>query len=216
MAVNTLASLRANIVDWVARTDITQAIVDNFIDLAEGEIIHGVYDERGYAIVPPLRARSMETYDDVFALSGEFTDLPAGFLGFKTIKTATQQLSEVSNEVYEATYVSLTGSTPKAYAIVGGQIRVGPGAAGGDLMRVVYYKQPDNLITMGANWVLERYPNTYLYGALRHLAFYTAMDSRIAFLQSAFISTLVAMHASEKSTAFAGQLIQRTLGVTTT
>ena len=220
MAVNTLADMQANIIDWVARTDLTTAVVNNFIDLAESEIVNGVYGVDGKVIVPPLRVKSMEIRDDTFVLDGEFTELPTGFLGFKSLKKVGDPdtvLDFVTEEVFNATWLS-TGSTttPRAYTIIGNEIRVGPGAAAADVLDVVYYKQPDNLVGVGSNWICTRYPNTYLYGALRHLAVYCGMDGRLSFFQSAFIGTLMSLHAAEKSTAFSGQLVMRTLGVTHT
>lgn len=217
MSVNTLNDLRTNLADWVARTDLSTAILDSFIDLTENEIISGIYDpSSGRVIIPALRTRSMEIHEDNFLLAGEYTDLPDGWLGFKTV-TADIPLEVVSNEFFNSSYAS-TSSDPvvAVYSIVGDQIRVGPGASAETVLDIVYWEQPPNLVIDGSNWILTKYPNVYLYGALRHLSLYCGMDSRIAFFQSAFMSQLAALHAKEKSEGWTGQLSVKTQGVTIT
>lgn len=216
-----LTTLQAAIIDWVARTDLTTAVVDNFIDLAESEIIHGIYDESGRVIVPPLRVRSMEFRDPTFFLAGEYTDLPADFLGFRAVKLIANpnlKLEYVTPAFFDGTYLSTDStSQAKAYTLEGGQLRVGPGATSSDTLDVVYYVRPDKLTTNTTNWIITSHPNCYLYGALRHLAVYCGMDGKVPFFQSAFIATLAALHASEQSTNFSGVALQsRPLGVTTT
>lgn len=217
MSVNTLNDLRTNIADWVARTDLSQAIIDTFIDLTQNEILSGIFGPDGRVIIPPLRTRSMEVRDANFLLAGEYTDLPTGWLGFKTLKSGDQVLDLVSNEVFNATYAS-TDSTPQVavYSIVADQIRVGPGADDTTVLDIVYWETPDNLVIDGSNWILTKYPNVFLYGALRHLALYCGMDSRVPYFQSAFMSQLAALHSKEKSEAWTGQLVSRALGVTVT
>lgn len=221
MAITNLTTLEAAIIDWVARTELTTAAVDNFINIAEYEIQHGLYDETGRVIVPGLRCKSMQTHDTAFSLSGEYTTLPTGFLGFRTVKLVASpniSLEYVTPAVFDATYLSTNNtSTAQVYTIVGDELRVGPGASAADDLDIVYYTAIPNLVANATNWLCTKYPHAYLYGALRHLAVYTGMDSRVAFFQSAFIAALAGIHSSEKSTEFSGTaLMTRTLGVSST
>lgn len=223
MAINNLSSLQLAIADWVARTDIDTGTINNFIDAAEAEIINGVYDPSGRAILPPLKCFKMEVQNTTFPLSGEYTQLPSGFLGAKTVKlngTFAAPLDFVPMQVFEATYLSTANSaSPKAYTFNAAQLRVGPNASSSDTLNFTYYAFTDNLTTVsgGQNWISLNYPMVYMYGALRHLATYTGMDQRLALFQGAFISQLAALHAKEKSIEFSGTaLAGRPLGVTTT
>lgn len=217
MAINNLATLQAAIIDWVARTDLSIAVINNFIDLAENEIINGVYDETGRVIVPPLRVKAMEFRDPTFFLSGEYTDLPARFLGFRAVRfnaNPDHKLEYVTPAVYDSKYVGQDTSA-LVYTIESGQLRVGPSASASDTLDVIYYQYPDVLTVANTNWLITTYPNVYLYGALRHLAIYCGMDSRLGFFQSSFLSTLAGLHAAQKSIAYSGvTLFHQTIGVT--
>ena len=221
MAINNLSSLELAIADWVARTDLTTSVIDTFIDIAEDEIQHGLYDETGRVIVPGLRCRAMQVHDTAFTCTGEYTNLPSDFLGFRAVKlvgSPNMTMQFVTPAFFDATYLSTnTSSTASAYTIVGDQIRVGPGTATGSVLDIVYWQAIPSLTVNTTNWLCTKYPNVYLYGALRHLAIYIGMDSRVAFFQSAFITSLSAIHASEKSTEFSGtSLGSPALGVTIT
>jgi hypothetical protein len=221
MAFNTLVSLRATIIDWVARTDLTDEKIDLFIDAAELEIIHGVYDESGRVVIPGLRCRRMEVRNSAFAITGEYTDLPVGFLGFRSVKTnesPERTLDYVTPLVFNSTNLSMaTFAESNAYTIEGNQLRLTTNAGPSNSLEIVYYQQPPNVVTTTTNWILEQYPLVYLYGALRHLGIYTGMDARLGLFQSAFMSSLAAIHAQEKATNYSGSSLQmQSVGVTRT
>jgi hypothetical protein len=220
-AINNLTSLRLALADWVARTELADSQLDLFINAAEMEMLHGLFDPTGRSVVKPLRCHRMEVVNQSFALSGEYTALPSGFLGFRTIKlngTSGAELEFATPAVFNATYLSSdTSSFPVAYCVEGGQLRVGPNASATDTLSITYYDDPPNLVTAGENWICTNYPMAYLYGALRHLAIYIGMDGRLPFFQTAFISQLSAIHSNEKAIEFSGTaLTSRILGVTTT
>jgi len=79
-------------------------------------------------------------------------------------------------------YWSPTGSA-LYYTIIGNRIRMvpAPGQAAPELLDLWYYAKIDPLNnTTTTNWVLSRYPDLYLYGALVHTAPYLKDDERIA------------------------------------
>lgn len=221
MPFNTRDSLRATIIDWVARTDLTDEKIDLFIDAAELEIIHGVYDESGRVVIPGLRCRRMEVRNSAFTISGEYTDLPVGFLGFRVVKVVgnpERVLDYVTPAFFNATNLSLaTFSESNAYTIEGNQLRLTSDAGPTSTLEITYFVQPPNVVATSTNWILENYPLVYLYGALRHLGIYIGMDGRLGLFQSAFMSALAAVHAQEKATGYSGSALQvQTVGVTKT
>lgn len=220
-AINNLSSLRLALADWVARTELSDSQLDLFINAAELEIIHGVYDVTGRALMGPLRCHSMETTNESFPLTGEFTNLPSGFLGVRTIKlngSSGVELKYATPAVFAATALSTdTSSFPKAYTIEGGQLRVGPNASASDTLFMTYYTSPPNLVTAGENWICTNYPMAYLYGALRHLGVYIGMDGRLQYFSAAFMSQLASLHGNEKALQFSGTALPaQILGVTIT
>ena len=141
MAINNLVSLELALADWVARTDLTNAQLDLFINAAELEIIHGVFDPSGRVLVPPLRCKAMEVKNATYTLTGEYSALPTGFLGFRTVKLVASpnvQLMYVTPEVFNATYLSTdTSADTGAYTIEAGQFRAGPGTVTGDVLSII-------------------------------------------------------------------------------
>jgi hypothetical protein len=220
MAINNLSSLRLAMQDWVARTDIESATLDLFIDLAENEILNGVFDSGGRVIIGPLQCYRMEVNNPNFALVGEYTPLPVRFSGFKKVSlngNPKVDLELTSAKVFDATYLSSnTLDGPKAYCIEGGHLRVGPGASATSTLDITYYQTPPVLSDAGENWICTNYPLAYLYGGLRHLAIYTGAERSLPYFQSAFLSALGAIHSKEKAIQFSGTaFVTRTLGVTT-
>lgn len=219
MAINNLSSLQLAIADWVARSDLTSTTIDNFIDIAETEIMHGLYDETGRVIVPGLRCKRMQIHNATYTLTGEYSNLPNDFLGFRSVKLVGNPdtpLEYITPSAFDSSYLSTdNSSTPKVYTVVGDQVRVGPSGGVGTVLDIVYWEKVPSLTVNTTNWLCTNYPNLYLYGALRHLAIYIGMDSRLVFFQSAFITTMAAVHSSEKSTEFSGtSLGSRAIGVT--
>lgn len=220
-AITDLASLQAAIIDWVARTDLTNDTVNLFIDAAESEILNGVFDPTGRVVVPPLRCHRMEIRDGAFAITGTYTPLPTGFVGFRAVKlvgTPNKAMNFVTPEFFNTTYLSTDTTTEiPVYTIEGGELRVGGGIGAGDTLDITYFKSPDQLTLNTSNWILANYPLTYLYGALRHLGIYTGMDARLGFFQGAFISALMSLHSKEQGIRFSGTSLQvQTVGVTKT
>lgn len=221
MAISTLTELKAAIVDWTARTDLTGAsVLNDFITLAEADIMNGVYDVQGNTVVPPLRVRSMETYDGAFAVTGEYTNLPTGFLEAKEVKltstTDRPTLKYLSQEAFDETIRASSSGPAVAYTIVGNQIRIGPGASASDTLGLTYWSVVPGLVANSTNWLLTKSPNVYLYGALRHMAPYTGDDNRGALWQQAFITALQGLIRSEKQGSYSGTaLAARTVGMST-
>lgn len=223
MALATVADLEAALVDWSARTDLSTTVIDSFITLAEADIQNGVYDLAGNCVTPPLRTRSMETYDAAFALVGEYTPLPDGFLEAREVKLTSQAdrppLLFITGEAFDSNYGSSDSGPPVAYTIVGTQIRVGPGASATDTLGLTYWAALETLVGSGLtpNWLMTKAPNVYLYGALRHLGVYTGDEAKEGVFQSAFVTALMGVIKSEHQGSFGGSgLAQRATGVTIT
>lgn len=222
MALSNLTDLEAALKDFAGdRTDLSTSAVDNCITLAEGDITDGIYDPNtGQEICPPLRAPEMETKTDPFTLTGEFTDLPSDFLEMReawpTSSADVPPLEVLPPSVFDSTYGSSTTGPSVACAVVGTQLRCGPGASAGDTLRLLYYAKIPGLVANSSNWLMTKRPNVYLYGGLLHLAPYIdAAPNLVAEWQARFISSLKALNvASQRAKWGGGPMRARPMGAT--
>ena len=222
MALATLTDLQTAIADFgQARTDLTTSAINDFITLAENDVVNGTFDAGGNLITPPLRVRSMETKNTSFTLSGEYTDLPSGYLQMREVSWSSQTGKPprkwTSPEACGSDYSASNSGPATVWTVVGSQIRVGPGASVSDMLTIVYYADPPALLANNTNWLLTNYPNVYLYGALRHLAPYTGAVDMLAIWQPAFVSAVMGVIRSEATGSFSGtSMAQRSVGMTIT
>ena len=221
MALANLSDLQTSIGVWLARTDISTAQINDFITLAETDMEVGTYDGMGNEITPPLRVRSMETKNLTFALTGEYTTLPANMLELREVYLSSSNpmlpLQYVTPATFDATYLSVTSTPVNAYTIVGDTIRCGPGASATDTLGLVYYAEIPGLVANSTNWMLTKYPNAYLYGALRHAAPWIGDGMMVEAWQTGFVSTIRGLIRSERQSMWAGTaLVSRPIGVTVT
>lgn len=167
------SDLKTAVAEWLVRTGDTavEGRADEFIALFEAEFI----------LDPEMRTFEMEELDTA-TLSGAATALPDGFL--QMIRLQITNLSGgVSNQTL--TYVSpqsagildatqSTYGTPKNYTVLAGQIIVSPQkwVPTGATLELAYYKFAPLSVTNVTNWLLTKYPNIYLYGALMQCAAY--------------------------------------------
>lgn len=220
MAITNLTELRAAVTSFgLDRTDVTSDQIDNMIYLAEGDIVHGTFDAGGNMITQPLRVRSMETRDPAFALAGEYTTLPTGYLEMREVKfnysDGTRPLKFITPEMFDETYTAANSGPATVWSVVGSQLRVGPGAANTDTCVLIYYKKPDALVASNTNWLLTNYPNVYLYGVLRHFAPFIGANEMLAVWQTAFSSSLRGLEMSEKRGSYSGtSMAVRSTGMT--
>lgn len=220
MALTNLTDLQTAIGVWAARTDVSASQINDFITLVEGEIAYGTYGIDGMPITPALRVRSMETRNASFPLTGEYTTLPTDYLEMREVYLTTtnppSRIDYVTPEIFDATWLSIDSSPIKAYTLVGNTIRCGPGASTSDVLSLIYYAAIPSLVSSNTNWLMTKYPNVYLYGALRHLSPWTADLDLISAWQTGFVSAVLGLMRSEGQNSFSvgGALASRPHGVT--
>lgn len=135
-AIETYDDLKDEIADWIDRDDLT-AKIPAFIAMCEAQ-----FDSR-------LRTVDQEV-STAIAINEENTDLPSDFLELRSI------------------YVDGTdANAPATVAIVANAIRVSPVPTEAVTVNLDYFAKLTPLSsTNQSNWLLARYPNSYLYGAL--------------------------------------------------
>jgi hypothetical protein len=172
MALNSYSALKSSIADWLNRDDLTATIPD-FISLAEAQL------ERRLPVQKRTQ-RSTATIDT------QFSALPSDFVSAKSlVLTSTapvQPLTFLTEDEMDAKKsVYRTSGKPLFFALVGSQIEVLPPPDTGYTAELTYVATLAKLSDSNAsNWILERHPDVYLYGALLQAAPYLRDDERVA------------------------------------
>lgn len=221
MPITNIAELRSAVADFgTGRTDLSSGVIDNFITLAESDIVHGTYTEGGGVVSPALRVRSMETRTNL-TLAGEYTNLPSDYLQMREVSwvsvTNKPPLKFMTPEAFDSTFGSSADGPAKVWTVVGSQLRVGPSAGNTDVVSLVYYASIPSIVDHGTNWLLTGWPNVYLYGALRHLAPYIGAMDFLPVWQSAYLSSIWSVIRSQNAGSFSGtSMAQSNTGITVT
>jgi hypothetical protein len=172
MALNSYSALKASIADWLNRDDLTATIPD-FISLAEAQL------ERRLPVQKRTQ-RSTATIDT------QFSALPSDFVSAKSlVLTSTapvQPLTFLTEDELDAKKsVYRTTGKPLFFALIGNQIEVLPAPDTGYTAELTYVATLAKLSDANtSNWLLERHPDVYLYGALLQAAPYLRDDERVA------------------------------------
>lgn len=162
MALDTYANLQTSILAWLNRASDADAIArcPDWITLAE--------DEMRMAL-NRLMVRQGEVNNATFAISTEYTALPAGFYRFRSIKinsTPIQPLEYVSPQLADRWDNLATANLPRLYTIQNNQLRVFPPPDAAYTATITYYALPSLSVTNTTNWMLTAHPKLYLKAAL--------------------------------------------------
>lgn len=194
------ASLQAQIADYLNRADLTSQI-PMFIQFVEGDLNN------------QLRVREQVVRAEATS-SAEFVQLPSDWLEAISLKMVSGvsplryvTLDQANLIKKEQLYTQVT-----YYSIMDDAIELVP-APGDDVeIEMVYYKKiPALSDSVTTNWLLQKAPDAYLYGALTHAAPFLMDDQRIPVFAQ-FYGTRVAAMQAESDTAVhsGGPLISRT------
>lgn len=171
MSLNTYATLKTSIANWLNREDLTSQIPD-FITLAEARFNR------------ELRVNSMLQRDYTVASTG-YVELPSDWLQHVSITVTSptdiySALEYISAErYYDLRNDGLTG-TPRYYTIIDNNILLLPAPTGNTTLEIIYYgKIPALSDSNTSNWLLARSPDLYLYAALIQAEAYLQNDERI-------------------------------------
>ena len=196
MALTTYDELKASIADFLDRDDLTSVIPD-FITLAEADMNRIVRHWR-------QEARTSQTID------AQYEDLPTDFLEvvrYYVTSSDTNSLELISQgEMLERRERNLnTSGKPQYYAITAGQAEFYP-TPDGTYTAELYYMQRITALSISntSNWVLQYYPDAYLYGSLVHSAPYLADDARSQVWAALYQNAINAINMESEKAKFGG------------
>ena len=196
MAITTYAELQSAITDFLNRDDLA-AIAPTFILMAEANLGRDLRHWR-------QEKRSTAEIDT------QYSAIPADFLEavrFYITSGDTRPLELISQaEMLDRKYHNLnTSGQPAYYAITAGEIEVYP-VPDGTYTAELYYMA--NLPALSdsntSNWLLQYYPDAYLYGSLIHSAPYLKDDSRLQIWAALYQSAIDAINLSSDAAKYGG------------
>ena len=213
MALNTYTALKTAIANWLNRSDLTDEIADDFIELTEAD-----FNSK-------LRIRQMEQIDTI-TIDSETETVPTGFIGvrsFYILSSDTKYTLEyiTPHNLFEIRGGSRSGR-PRSYTIEADneteQFRFGPSPDTTYTGYLSYYKNIEALSSSNAtNYILDKHPGIYLYGSLYHAAnFLGGMDpdQKQNFLQM-YIAAMERCENNDRQDSYGGAPVQQRTDVQT-
>jgi hypothetical protein len=202
MSLDSYANLKAEIVEWLDRDDLT-AHVDTFIDLAEAR-------HKREIIVKEMISRSQAL------LSGRYLALPTRFVKMKTLRLLTNPvtvLTEVNLHEMNRERDERTGKP--SFFTVHEEIEFDVTPDDSYTSEIIYYGSflplSDDCTT---NALLERAPDAYLYGALVASAPFLASDERVQVWETLYGVARDGLLLSDRQSRYGTPLVSRISGAT--
>lgn len=197
MPFSDYAELQTAISTHLRRDDLTSEIID-FISLAEARFNR------------KLRVREMMSVTTDTIANSTIT-LPTDWLAFHEmyISGSPNQILTQYTPDQQNTFDNSSSIKPYGYTIKGDKVYFYPNADSAYTVGYTYFQQIPPLATNSTNWLLERYPDIYLYGAL--LASAPAIkDLKIVDTWAGFLRNAVEeMEESGEADLWSGPLIMR-------
>lgn len=200
MAVTTWTELKAAVAGFLNRTDLTTAIADDFIPLAEAELKRRIRRMTGSTTIYISAATLTGPTDLAEPISLRLdTSSPTQDVPLKLCSPA--MLAEV-----RARNSDVTGR-PTHYAFYDEQLQFAPVPDQSYDGILVYYQQFTSLGSGTAtNTVLSEAPDAYLYGALLQSALYLEHDERMAVWRERFDAAIQQMNEVAERESYAGSV----------
>jgi hypothetical protein len=197
MTITNYSTLQSTIADYLNRSDLT-AVIPTFIQLAEAQINR---DVRHYEM--EARANAQQDAGD------EYMQTPANWL--ENIRahvtgTGTTPLDLISRQAMadkRAGAEDMTGR-PQYYAMADGQFQLYPTPDAEYQIELLFYEKIPALASNTTNWLLEEYPDVYLYGSLIHSAPYLQEDERMTVWAQMYAAAVLRLNESSDKARYSG------------
>lgn len=189
MALSSFDDLKSSIQSWMYdRLDLAP-LAGDFIALCEADLNR------------VLRTRRQITIEELALDADSRAALPDDYLEFRRLTALTtprRTLDMVTTNYRDDMYPFRHAGYPSVFTIDGDGILVLP--ASSDDVELEYYARITPLAEDNqSNWLLEEFPNIYLYGSLKHAAIFIGDEGRTQVLGSMFNGLLDALVSSERA-----------------
>jgi len=198
MALDSYTGLKAEIAAFSNRAELA-AQTDTFIDLFES------WANRN------LRVRQME--NEAYATAAEYLPLPDDYVGLRDVQVQSsprRQLQYVTPEYADMVASDASTGDPSYYTIVGNQLRLVPSPSSADDVRISYWQTITPLDdTNTTNWLLQEYPDAYLWGALFNARAYITDEQRAVYVKAMWDQVVSEIQSAGKKSNLGGSLTIR-------
>ena len=170
MSITTYAELQSSIADWLLRDDLT-SVIPTFISLAEAKFNRRIRD---YRMVKRATAEVDTAY---FAIPSDWQEnirFQLNTSPITTLEYVTPDQAAEEKRLYNSS------GRPAFFTMIGDQFQIVPAPDSTYDAELTYYAKIPVLSSGNtSNWLLEKAPDIYLYGALMEAAPYLDDDARI-------------------------------------
>ena len=188
MAISNYGELKDAVKDFMNRSDMTTAQVENFVSLCEADIRNDV------------RVRAMETSTAV-TVTGITMPAPTLMLEARELTIGGWQYEMVPLDVFTAHRKAGTGS--KVFTQRGASFLVNNGETA--VVSLTYLEAPAALTTSTAtNYILTYAPDVYLYGTCAHAAQYYQDPANLERFKTLYLGGVKRLNDREARAKFSG------------
>ena len=185
MALNSYSALKDSVAAWLNEADLVARIPD-FVALAEA-VINRRVDHRLMVGVATLGVGN-----------GRAT-LPEDFTAVRAVRVGGERLDFVTLDAYAARGTGMA----RHYSLAGDHMLFDQTVTTATL---VYSRQVPPLSENGDNWLLDAFPDVYLYGTLSQAAPYAEDSERAATWAQLFDTAIREINADGQNQSFGGTL----------
>jgi hypothetical protein len=193
---STYQELKDQIINFINKPDIDQT-VDTFIDLAEADMSRRLRHWR-------MERRSTAILDTQYsALPTDFIEpVRLAITSGDTYKLEAESQAQLLDR--RAAAANTTG-LPKYYAISTGSVEVFPTPDSEYTLELLYVSKIQALSSSNtSNWILQYFPDIYLYGSLLHTAPFLEQDQRLNVWSSLYDKGIEAVNNENGNSKFGG------------
>jgi len=170
MSITTYAELQSSIADWLLRDDLT-SVIPTFISLAEAKFNRRIRD---YRMVKRATAEVDTAYFSIPSDWQENIRFQLNTSPITTLEYVTPDQAAEEKRLYNSS------GRPAFFTMIGDQFQIVPAPDSTYDAELTYYAKIPVLSSGNtSNWLLEKAPDIYLYGALMEAAPYLDDDARI-------------------------------------
>jgi len=198
MTITNYTTLKSTVADYLNRSDLT-SIIPTFIQLAESQINRDV------------RHFEMEERSNAQQDAGdEYMQVPSNWL--ENIRahvtgTGTSPLDLISRQSMADKRAGQedTAGRPQYYCMADGQFQLYPTPDAQYTIELLFYgKIPALSASTATNWLLDAYPDVYLYGSLMHSAPYLQEDERMIVWAQMYAAAVLRLNESSENARYSG------------
>ena len=157
-----------------------------------------------------MRLRKMEAQTSI-VLSGVYITHPTDWQAWKSLKitsgSVVYSLAPMSEENSSRIYGMSNNNLPQGYVVRGDRTYLFPTPDATYTVDTVYVQGVPSLATNSTNWLMNKFPQAYLYGSLSQASQFVGSPEKIAEWRQLHGMTMDQVEKESKTASFSGAVI---------